>query len=334
MANNTMLSLNPDLVSFVVIGLNEQDRLQSSLEAIQTFKCSRYITEIFYVDSGSTDRSVEIAQSVSGVNILYLTTPQKSAARARNVGLKRVTGAFVHLVDGDSVLQSGWLPCALRIMETRPDVVCVFGHCIEMHPDQSIYMKLCGMDWHISPGEHRLCGGNALWRTSVLSEFGFFDEALRFGEEPDLCYRVRQCGWKILCIDVPMVTHDLGMRSFRDYWIRAENVGKGYARIALRYWTFPEKLWLREALRNFVEPVIWVLALSLGFQIGSFVGALALLIGWLFSRALQIAVGTRKRASSFAFAFLYGLHTQFMCLPSLFGQLKVLFGSWQKPMTR
>jgi hypothetical protein len=95
----------------------------------------------------------------------------------------------VQLVDGDSVIQPGWLDFALATLERRADVSCVFGQCIEMYPEQSIYMKVCGLDWHIPAGEYRLCGGNALWRMSAIAENGFFDEDLEAapGSYPYFC---------------------------------------------------------------------------------------------------------------------------------------------------
>jgi glycosyltransferase involved in cell wall biosynthesis len=315
------------LVSVVVIGLNEQERLQESLEAVFAHKPPDADIEVIYVDSGSTDRSVLIAGAVPGVQVLHLPGPERSAAKARNFGLQRTRGEFVQLVDGDSVLQRGWMDAAMRALLHDPSLSCVFGQCIEMAPDQSIYMRVCGLDWHIPAGEHRLCGGNALWRKSVIAAHGYFDESLKAGEEPDLCYRVRQTGGKIVCLDVPMVTHDLGMRRFAQYWRRAESSGKGYARIASRYWFRPEKLWLRELLVNFAEPLAWLVMLAVGAAAAGAQGAVTLLAVWWAVRTLQIAYAMRGRRLGLAYSLLYGVHCQFGRLPVAIGQLKSLFAN-------
>lgn len=315
------------LLSVVVIGLNEQERLRESLEAIFAHKPEGFDLQVIYVDSGSTDRSVEIANGVQGVEVLHLDTPQRSAAKARNLGLRRARGAYVQLIDGDSVVQPGWMDIALGTLERRPDVSCVFGQCIEMYPEQSVYMKVCGLDWHVPAGEYRLCGGNSMWRTSTIAAQGFFDEDLRAGEEPDLCYRVRRSGGKILCIDAPMVTHDLGMRRFGQYWRRAEASGKGYAKVALRYWLSPEKLWLRELLVNFAEPCAWVLAFAIGWQVAGPLGGITLLSIWWLTRTAQIAYAIRRRHLGVSYSLLYGLHCQFVRLPLAIGQLQALFGA-------
>ena len=315
------------LLSVIVIGLNEQDRLKDSLEAVIAHKPKGYDLEMLYVDSGSTDRSVEIASAIPGVEVLHLNGGRPSAARARNVGLHRAKGEFVQLVDGDSVIQDGWLDKALSVLKLQPEVSCVFGRCIEMYPDQSIYMKVCGLDWHIPPGERRTCGGNSMWRMSVIAENGFFDEDLRVGEEPDLCYRVRHQGGRILCIDAPMVTHDLGMYRFRQYWDRAVNSGKGCALIAPRFWRNPEKLWFREMILNFAEPIAWLAILLVGWRLLGGGGAAALILAWWLIRTSQIAFTVRDRKLGLGNALMYGMHCQFVRLPAAIGQLKTFLGS-------
>jgi glycosyltransferase involved in cell wall biosynthesis len=310
------------LVSFVVIGLNEADRLASSLAAIFN-DCPHDLSfEVIYADSGSIDSSCEIAAAFDSVKVLRLTTNSPSAAKARNLGLRAARGSYVQLVDGDSILQPGWLEKALLIISQKPELACVFGHCIEEFPEQSIYMRVCSLDWHIKPGYHRLCGGNSLWRRSVLEKFGYFPEDLRYGEEPDLCYRVRQAGWKILCVDVPMVKHDLAMKTFFQYWRRGENSGKAYFSVSSRYYKNPEKMWLFETLRNFVEPVLWGLILVLGTAFSGIATGGALLIMFFVLRGLQIGLKVKKRANSWLTAIMYGLHAQFIRLPISIGQIK------------
>lgn len=312
------------LISVVVIGLNEEERLEESLRAVFACKPDGFDLEVLYVDSGSTDRSTDIARGIAGVEVLHLSDPARSAAKARNVGLRRAKGRYVQLVDGDSVLQSGWMAASVAELERNPEVACVFGQCVEMYPDQSVYMRVCGLDWHIAPGDYRLCGGNSMWRTSVIAEHGFFDETTRIGEEPDLCYRVRQNGWRIRCVDAPMVTHDLAMRRFDQYWARAVNSGHGYSTIALRYWRRPEKLWLREMLINFAEPTGWLVLLLVGCLAFGWLGGVALLVAWWGLRTLQIAGTVLGRGLKFTDALMYAAHCQFVRIPIAIGQVKTL----------
>jgi glycosyltransferase involved in cell wall biosynthesis len=312
-------------LSVVVIGLNEEARLRSALQAVFDTCPVHCELEVFYVDSGSKDSSVAIAEAMPGVQVLRLQAQRPSAAKARNLGLAQVRGDYVQLIDGDSVLQAGWLEAAMRTLEANSGVACVFGQCVEAFPEQSIYMRVCGLDWHIPAGDHRLCGGNAMWRREVIAAHGFFDEALQLGEEPDLCYRVRQQGHRIVCVDQPMVLHDLAMVTFKQYWRRGEATGKAYARVASRYWRLPEKMWLREVLRNFMEPLVWAMVMAAGWvTVGGVGGGLLALLAWWLLRATKIAWTVRTRAEGWLGACLYGLHCQFIRLPVVVGQVQGL----------
>lgn len=318
----------PTLLSVVVIGLNEAARLHASLTAVLQDKPDGWDIEVVYVDSGSTDDSVRIAQGVPGVRVLRLDDPRPSAAKARNLGLRSTSGQFVQLIDGDSIVQPGWTAHALQRLWLQPDLACVFGHCIEMFPRQSVYMRVCSFDWHIPAGDRRLCGGNAMWRRSVLASHRYFDDSLRLGEEPDLCYRVRASGWRIVCIDRPMVLHDLGMTTFRQYWRRGVGTGQAYMQVSARYWRRPEKLWLRECVRNAAEPLLW-LAIGLAAWLGSGMAAAACVLLALWTiRAIQIGRTVRARAASWVDALLYGAHCQFVRIPVLLGQFQGLVRRW------
>ena len=96
-------------VGLVAIGRNEGSRLRQCLmEAIGQVAC------VVYVDSGSTDGSVELARSIGAHTVeLDLSIPF-TAARARNEGFARLLKLapaveFVQFVDGDCELVDGWL---------------------------------------------------------------------------------------------------------------------------------------------------------------------------------------------------------------------------------
>src|SRR5690606_22852912 len=86
---------------------------------------------VVYVDSGSTDGSVEAARRAGAeVVTLDLSVPF-TAARARNAGLARLSEGgmppLVQFVDGDCELQPGWIPAARAFLDGHPDVAVVCG---------------------------------------------------------------------------------------------------------------------------------------------------------------------------------------------------------------
>ena len=96
-------------VGLVAIGRNEGQRLRQCLVSA-TDKVARVV----YVDSGSTDGSLELARSLGADTVeLDLSIPF-TAARARNEGFARLLGLapaveFVQFVDGDCELVDRWL---------------------------------------------------------------------------------------------------------------------------------------------------------------------------------------------------------------------------------
>src|SRR6476620_796178 len=145
-------------VGLVAIGRNEGQRLHQCL-------CSVIgkVAHVVYVDSGSTDGSVEMARSLS-VDIveLDLSIPF-TAARARNAGFTHLLQVnpqieFVQFVDGDCEVVEGWLERAQQELESQPKVAVVCGRRRERFPNHSIYNRLCDMEWNTPVGEAKACG--------------------------------------------------------------------------------------------------------------------------------------------------------------------------------
>jgi glycosyltransferase involved in cell wall biosynthesis len=321
--------MNPDsrsLISVVVIGLNEERLLQDSLESVLNLRTKNCDIEIIYVDSGSIDHSFEIAESIPQVTALQLNNPNPTAAKARNFGASKAKGDFIQFVDGDSILHEDWLQTAYDFLCNHRKVACVFGELTESRPEANIYTKVCKFDWYVPSGEARYCGGNALWRKSSLDAEGGegFDEALSAGEEPDLCYRIRQNGEKIFFLSIPMANHDLEMNTFSQYWSRAVTNGKAYAAVGLRYRHNKEKLWFKEMIRNFIEPVLWLSFFILVSYFSSITFGFLAIGLVLFLRSFKIASNNRERIPKLKDGLLYGFHLLFMRIPTSWGQLKYL----------
>lgn len=97
------------MISFVVIGKNEDWRLEKCLSAISRNAVKELTQpyELIYVDSQSTDKSVEIAKEY--VDKVFLITGECNAAIGRNIGAKEATGDILFFLDGDMELREGVL---------------------------------------------------------------------------------------------------------------------------------------------------------------------------------------------------------------------------------
>ncbi|WP_083218959.1 glycosyltransferase [Bradyrhizobium icense] len=235
----------------VVIGRNEGGRLITCLRAVSA------ATAVVYVDSNSTDGSVEAAREM-GADIveLDLATPF-TAARARNAGFARLLTiapdvAYVQFVDGDSELAAGWLDAAAAFLDRQADAAAVCGRLRERYPERSVYNWLCDKEWDRPTGEVRAFAGNVMIRAKALKRVGGYREDVIAAEEDELSVRLRQANWRIWRLPDAMALHDAAMLHFGQWWRRAQRAGYAFAQGAHLHGAPPERHFVREARRALV----------------------------------------------------------------------------------
>lgn len=234
-------------ISVVIIGKDEGPRLTAGLQSIGAN------VPVVYVDSGSSDGSVDAARAL-GAEIVELDLSKPfTAARARNAGLDKLRQLgppeFVQFIDGDCTLAPGWLEAAEAYLCEHCDVGVVCGRRREKFPEATIYNRLTDREWDTPIGETDACGGDALMRWAALDTVGGYDPALIAGEEPELCLRLRTAGWKIYRLDVEMTGHDIAMTSLGQWLKRARRAGHAFAEVSTMHRDKPERIWHRETLR-------------------------------------------------------------------------------------
>lgn len=258
-------------IGVVVIGRNEGERLERCLTSLLGTA-----EQIVYVDSGSSDGSVSMAQGLGVVVVALDVTQPFTAARARNAGFQCLQQllpemAYVQFVDGDCEVVAGWLAKAQAFLQEQPSVAVVCGRRRERFPQHSIYNLLCDLEWDTPIGEAQACGGDALMRTDAFAAMGGFRPELIAGEEPELCVRLRAAGWKVWRLAEEMTLHDAAMTRFGQWWQRTLRGGHAFAEGAFLHGAAPERHWLRESLRAW----LW------GLGIPVTVAAASFLLGWL-----------------------------------------------------
>ena len=269
---------NNAIIGIVVIGRNEGQRLLLSLQSMQESNCP-----IVYVDSGSSDNSLEIAKPlVSCLHQLDSSIPF-SAARARNEGFQKLTELFptleyVQFVDGDSEVIESWLSEAAMFLSKNPQVAVVSGILSERFPEKTIYNKLCDLEWKMPYGEVKACGGNAMMRVSAFKQVKGYLSNLVAGEEPEMCVRLRQNGWKVWHLNCAMMLHDADMVFFGQWWKRTMRGGYAFAEGAFLHGKAPEFHWVAESRRAWLWGAIIPLIAVLAFLIKPVCGLLLLLL--------------------------------------------------------
>ena len=133
------------LVSVVVIGRNEGERLRRCLKSVFAMVRPNFEIEVIYVDSGSADNSVALAKT-EGAKTIALTPQRPTAALGRNAGWQAARGSIILFLDGDTVLHPEFVAASLGEF-SMPRVAVVWGHRRELYPHRSIYNRALDLDW-------------------------------------------------------------------------------------------------------------------------------------------------------------------------------------------
>lgn len=251
-------------VGFVAIGRNEGARLAACLASL-----AREGGPIVYVDSGSTDQSLQEAARIGAESVSLDMALPFTAARARNAGFRWLMEIapgtdYVQFIDGDCELAEGWAEAAKEFLDAHEDVAAACGRLRERYPEASVYNRLCDEEWATPVGEADACGGIAMMRARAVEKAGGFRETLIAGEEPELCVRLREAGWRIWRIDAEMALHDAAMRRFGQWWRRMVRGGHAFAEVSALHRASPKRLWARETLRAIVWSAILPASLLFG----------------------------------------------------------------------
>ncbi len=307
----------------VAIGRNEGERLAACLQS-----AVRGDRPVVYVDSGSTDGSVALANSL-GVHVvgLDLTRPF-TAARARNEGFAKLKSVAaidaVQFVDGDCEIVDGWIEKAAAFLASEPKAAVVCGRRRERFPEASVYNRLADMEWNTPVGTVKSCGGDSLIRVSAFEQVGGYNPAVIAGEEPEMCVRLRAAGWTIHRIDVEMTLHDAAMTRFGQWWKRTIRGGYAYGLANAMHGGPPEYFRVRE-IKRIQRWAIWPIFLSSVFVL---VGAVVeprwcwvglAPLGPYPLNALRTARGRMRRGDGLSDALIYGAFVTLGRFPEFVG---------------
>lgn len=285
-------------VGIVAIGRNEGPRLEACLGSV-----AGQVGAVVYVDSGSTDGSVEMARA-RGVEVVELDmTKPFTAARARNAGAARLREVapdlrYVQFVDGDCAVVEGWIAAGVEALEADESLAVVCGWRREREPDATVYNLLCDIEWHRPAGVIDACGGDAMMRSEYFEAVGGFDPSLIAGEEPELCVRLRGRGWRILRLPADMTLHDAAMTTWRQWWLRAKRSGYAFGLVNN---VSSGAIWGRE-VRSILAYCVGLPAVAAGAAVALSPWWLLLLAAPLVSvyrvRARELTDGRPPRAAS------------------------------------
>ncbi|MFO0999327.1 MAG: glycosyltransferase [Planctomycetaceae bacterium] len=322
-------------IGAVVIGRNEGVRLQRCLKSLKAV-----IDHVVYVDSGSTDDSLAIAAECGVESVSLDVSSTFSAGRARNVGFGRLMTlhpdlAAVQFVDGDCELDPNWIDAGFRALTECEDVAVVCGRRRERSPEHSLFNRLIDFEWETPIGESSASGGDFLIRAKCFQTVGGFNTQVVAGEEPELGFRLRRHGWKILRIDHEMTLHDAALTRFSSWWKRERRGGYGGLDVHFRTALDSQSYFAKHVRSTWFWSLGWLCFLCLMLVIGGIAdGAVGLICGgllWLIATMIQvarIALRYRRPQVSASDSFRLAALTLLSKWPQMLGQIAWFRDRW------
>lgn len=211
----------PADISVIIVSYNTRDIIATCLDSIINVGNSK--KEIFVVDNASTDGSVELIRiNYPDINLIVNKENQGFAA-ANNQALRLSRGRYIFLLNSDGEFLPSTFDTLISFMDAHPHIGLAGVKMI--NSDGSLQESSS----HEYPG-HKQAGretaglrGSIAWvlgagmiiRSDLMKQVGGFDESFFvYGEDQDLCLRIRKAGYEIGYIDTAVVVH-LGAQSER-----------------------------------------------------------------------------------------------------------------------
>jgi GT2 family glycosyltransferase len=220
----------PDRTKFVVSALIvSHDVKPQLLQCLRAFYSTADVpVEAVVIDNASNDGSAAAVTDEFPQATVLRESENLGYGRAANKGLERVRGRFVLLLNPDVTTDPQAIGRLADFLLTRPDAGAVGPRIVmpdgTLDPEarqsfpvpRSLFYRTVGLSrmfpnsprfgshnmGHVEESDvHEIDSGTAtcmLLRTAAIDRIGFFDPRyFMFGEDIDLCYRMKMGGWKI-----------------------------------------------------------------------------------------------------------------------------------------
>jgi len=220
--------------SIVIVAYNELKYTKFCIESV--LKYTQFPYKLVLVDNGSTDGTEDYFRSMDGAVVIRNETNAGFPCGA-NAGLRAADGAYMVLLNNDTIVTDGWLTKLVQAAESDETVGLVgpltnhskgaqllerreFGDRREIEEYAERVASRNAGQWRVTNG---LAGFCMLIKREVVERIGYLDERFGIGnfEDDDYCVRARQAGFDLL-IAMDCFIYHFGERTFLALGIEGE----------------------------------------------------------------------------------------------------------------
>ena len=218
--------------SIIILNWNGADMLRQFLPSVITHTTPPEC-EVIVADNGSTDNSLEVlGNEFASVRTIVLDK-NYGFAEGYNKAIEQIDSEYIVLLNSDVEVTKGWLQPLLTYMDTHPTIGAVQPKIHSWHKRNYFehagaaggYLSILGYPYcrgrrfgktEEDRGQYDTILDNIEWtsgacmcvRTNIYKELGGLDAAFfAHMEEIDLCWRMRNKGWKLACVTDSIVYH-------------------------------------------------------------------------------------------------------------------------------
>jgi GT2 family glycosyltransferase len=201
-------------VSIIIVSYNTAHLIADCLKSVQN--SSGVEKEIFVVDNVSSDNSVELIAARFPAVKLIVNKENRGFGTANNQALKDCRGRYIIFLNPDTKVNPNTLKNAVAFMDANQHIGLAGAKIL--NPDgtlqESVSYKYPGEKF--TSGETVKLQGNIacvlgafmIARKPLLDELhGFDEDFFLYGEDQDLCWRIREKGFSIGYIEEAEVFH-------------------------------------------------------------------------------------------------------------------------------
>lgn len=155
--------------------------------------------EVILIDDGSTDGTADVVRRAFP-QVEIIEQPNRGAAAATNVGLRRARGARIALLDADDLWPTYRLELQQAALARDRSLDGVGGHvesflCPSLLPEEGARFRIP------EAPEPSLLGTALLLRREALATVGLYAEELRVGFAIDWMHRAQHAGLRFATLD-------------------------------------------------------------------------------------------------------------------------------------
>jgi glycosyltransferase involved in cell wall biosynthesis len=199
-------------ISVIVPVYNDEKGLAATLDSLMLQTYPKEQIEIIVVDNGSTDQSVAVAQTFSGVIVLKENKPGSYAAR--NTGILTSSHPTLAFLDAECIAHPDWISEGIKALKKIQFDGLVGGKVIFtfQKKDNPNLIELYDSITHLKNKEYVekdnfAVTGNMFTSKAVFDEVGLFDDELKSGGDREWGERVSRANKSVVFADKALNYH-------------------------------------------------------------------------------------------------------------------------------